>query len=34
LNYLELWEPEMLKEHQESQIPLDDNYFEDLADIF
>jgi MraZ protein len=34
LNYLELWDSEMLKEHQESQIPLDDNYFEDLADIF
>ncbi len=34
LNYLELWDPEILKQHKESQIPLDDDFFEDLADIF
>jgi len=33
LNYLELWDPETLEKHQESQIPLDDDYYEDLADI-
>ncbi|MCD6204112.1 MAG: division/cell wall cluster transcriptional repressor MraZ [Candidatus Marinimicrobia bacterium] len=33
LNYLELWDPETLAKHQESQIPLDDDYYEDLADI-
>ena len=33
LNYLEIWDPETLAKHQESQIPLDDDYYEDLADI-
>lgn len=33
LNYLELWDPETLEKHQESQIPLDDDYYDDLADI-
>jgi len=34
LNHLELWAPEVLNKHSESQIPLDDDYFEDLTDVF
>jgi MraZ protein len=34
LNYLELWDPEVLNNHSESQIPLDDDYFDDLTDVF
>jgi MraZ protein len=33
LNRLEFWDPEMLHNHPESQIPLDDDYFEDLGDL-
>lgn len=31
LNCLELWDPKVLENHKESQIPLDDDYFEDLG---
>jgi len=33
LNRLEFWDPETLEKHEESSIPLDDEYFEDLGDI-
>ncbi|MCK9243930.1 MAG: division/cell wall cluster transcriptional repressor MraZ [Candidatus Marinimicrobia bacterium] len=33
LNRLELWDPQTLAQHEESTIPLDDEYFEDLGDI-
>ncbi len=33
LNRLELWDPETLEKHEESSIPLDDEYYEDLGDI-
>jgi len=28
-----LWDPQTLEQHEESTIPLDDEYFEDLGDI-
>lgn len=33
INRLELWDPQTLENHDESSIPLDDEYFEDLGDI-
>jgi len=33
INYLEFWDPATLNQHSESQIPLDDDYYEDLGDI-
>jgi len=33
LNCIEFWDPETLDKHEESQIKLDDDYFEDLGEI-
>lgn len=33
LNRLEFWDPQTLEQHEESSIPLDDEYYEDLGDI-
>jgi MraZ protein len=33
INKLEFWDPQTLEKHNESAIPLDDEYFEDLGDI-
>lgn len=33
LNSVEIWDPETLENHKESQISIDDEYFEDLGDL-
>lgn len=33
LNRLEFWDPQTLEQHEESSIPLDYEYYEDLGDI-